>query len=59
MDLSKVKSRKFLVAVIGSVVIMVLKQVELPIPEETVNLLMVYILGESAIDVSRSFKRGS
>lgn len=59
--MSKFKSRKFILAVVGAVLIVLNDGLDLGIDSETVlafaGLLAVWITGESVVDTARSKKK--
>ena len=54
--LNKLKSRKFIVTMVGIALVAVLQANDIPVPWEIVTLVASYILGEGAVDVMREIK---
>lgn len=53
--MNKLKSRKFIMAVVGSLIVLANQGFDMNLPEATitqfVSILVAYILGESAVDM--------
>ena len=54
--LEKLKSRKFIIAIIFAILEVVKKELGLSIPTEAVYVVLVWLLGQSAIDVAKEIK---